>query len=141
MSSKAVTTFAKTWTSSSIPCSAPGELTAPVGNCMSTTRKSTIPRGLRLACTQLNIELLHRPPRDPPPGGLVERIIQTTQDQFEAEVRAGKVLTLAELNHYYQAWLHMDYHATTHRETGQTPQARYEETDTLSSARQPAGST
>ena len=77
--------------------------------------------GLRLACTQLNIDLLHRPPRDPPPGGLIERIIQTTQDQFEAEVRAGKVLTLAELNHYYQAWLQMDYHATTHRETGQTP--------------------
>ncbi len=84
-------------------------------------------RGLQLACTQLNIELLHRPPRDPPPGGLVERIIQTTQDQFEREVRAGKVLTLAELNHYYQAWLQMDYHATTHRETGQTPQARYRE--------------
>jgi putative transposase len=83
--------------------------------------------GLRLACTQLNIELLHRPPRDPPPGGLIERIIQTTQGQFESEVRAGKVLTLAELNHYYQAWLHMDYHATTHRETGQTPQARYHE--------------
>lgn len=84
-------------------------------------------RGLQLACTQLNIELLHRPPRDPSPGGLVERIIQTTQDQFEREVQAGKILTLAELNHYYQAWLHMDYHATTHRETGRTPQARYHE--------------
>ena len=84
-------------------------------------------RGLRLACTQLNIELLHRPPRDPPPGGLVERIIQTIQGQFETEVRAGKILTPAELNHYYQAWLHMDYHATTHRETSQTPQARYDE--------------
>ena len=75
----------------------------------------------------MNIELLHRPPRDPPPGGLIERIIQTTQDQFEAEVRAGTVLTLAELNHYFQAWLHLDYHATTHSETGQTPQARYQE--------------
>lgn len=81
--------------------------------------------GLRLACTQLNIDLLHRPPRDAPAGGLIERIIQTTQGQFEAEVRAGKVLTLAELNHYYQAWLHVDYHGTTHRETGQTPRARY----------------
>jgi transposase InsO family protein len=82
--------------------------------------------GLRLACTHLNIELLHRPPRDPPPGGLVERIIQTTQDQFEAEVRAGTVLTLSELNRYYLAWLHRDYHVTTHSQTGQTPQARYE---------------
>ena len=84
-------------------------------------------RGLRLACTHLNIELLHRPPRDPPAGGLVERIIQTTQDQFEAEVRAGTVLTLAQLNHYYLAWLHRDYHVTTHSETGQTPQTRYDE--------------
>jgi putative transposase len=84
-------------------------------------------RGLRLACAHLNIELLHRPPREPQPGGLVERVIQTIQQQFEAEVRAGTVLTLAELNRYFQAWLHQDYHATVHRETKQTPQARYEE--------------
>jgi transposase InsO family protein len=83
-------------------------------------------RGLRLACTHLNIELLHRPPREPQPGGLVERIIQTTQDQFEAEVRAGTVLTLSELNRYFQAWLHRDYHATVHSHTEETPQARYE---------------
>lgn len=84
-------------------------------------------RGLRLACAHLNIELLHRPPREPQPGGLVERVIQTIQHQFEAEVRVGTVLTLAELNRYFQAWLHRDYHATVHRETNQTPQARYEE--------------
>ena len=84
-------------------------------------------RGLRLACTHLNIELLHRPPREPQPGGLVERVIQTIQQQFEAEVRAGTVLTLAELNRYFQAWLHRDYHVTVHSETKQTPQARYEE--------------
>jgi transposase InsO family protein len=84
-------------------------------------------RGLQLACTQLNIELLHRPPREPQPGGLVERIIQTVQDRFEAEVRAGSVLTLADLNQYFQAWLHRDYHATVHSETKQTPQARYDD--------------
>jgi transposase InsO family protein len=84
-------------------------------------------RGLRLACTHLNIELLHRPPREPQPGGLVERVIQTIQHQFEAEVRAGTVLTLSELNRYFQAWLQRDYHLTVHSETNQTPQARYEE--------------
>ncbi len=83
--------------------------------------------GLRLACTQLNIGLLHRPPRDPSPGGIIERVIQTTQDQFEAEVRAGKILTLSEMNRYYQAWLHADYHLTTHSQTSQTPQVRYQE--------------
>lgn len=84
-------------------------------------------RALRLACTHLNIELLHRPPREPQPGGLVERVIQTIQIQFEAEVRAGTVLTLDELNQYFVAWLHQVYHATPHREIGCSPLARYEE--------------
>ena len=55
-------------------------------------------KALQLACTQLNIKLLHRPPRDPPPGGLIERFFQTCQSQFEAEVRASQILTLDELN-------------------------------------------
>ncbi len=82
---------------------------------------------LSLACAQLNIELLHRPPRDPAAGGLVERVIQTVQQQFEAEVRAGKVLGLDKLNRYFQGWLHADYHQRIHSATSQTPQARYEQ--------------
>jgi transposase InsO family protein len=84
-------------------------------------------KALTLATTQLNIGLLHRPPRDPPAGGIIERIIQTAQHQFEAEVRAGKILTLTDLNRYFLAWLHADYHHTVHSQTGQTPQARFEE--------------
>jgi transposase InsO family protein len=42
---------------------------------------------LKAACYRLDIKLLHRPPKDPPPGGLIERFFQTAQDQFEAEVR------------------------------------------------------
>ena len=53
-------------------------------------------------------------------------MIQTTQHQFEAEVRAGNVLTLDELNRYFQAWLHADYHRTVHSATGQTPRERFE---------------
>jgi transposase InsO family protein len=49
---------------------------------------------LRLACAQLNIHLLHRPPRDPPPGGVIERIIQTVQEQFERAIRASHTATL-----------------------------------------------
>jgi putative transposase len=82
-------------------------------------------RALRLACTQLNIQLLHRPPRDPPAGGLIERIIQTTQDQFESEVRAGKTLNLDDLNRYFQGWLQARYHQNVHSETGEMPQARF----------------
>jgi transposase InsO family protein len=82
---------------------------------------------LRLACTQLNIKLRHRPPRDPAPGGLIERFFQTCQTQLEAEVRAGSVLTLDELNRVLAAWLEVAYHQEVNRETGQTPQARYEQ--------------
>lgn len=80
---------------------------------------------LQLACTQLNTKLLHRPPRDPAPGGLIERFFQTCQTQFEAEVRASRVLTLDELNRVMAAWLETAYHREPHSETGQTPHERY----------------
>lgn len=80
---------------------------------------------LKLACTQLNIKLLHRPPRDPPAGGLIERFFQTCQGQLEAEVRAGDVLTLDQLNQVLAAWLQTAYHRQVHSETGQTPHDRY----------------
>ena len=82
--------------------------------------------GLKLACTQLHIRLLHRPPRQPQPGGLIERFFQTLQGQFEAEVKAAAPLSLNELNRALQAWLKTDYHARIHSETRQTPQARFE---------------
>jgi transposase InsO family protein len=82
---------------------------------------------LKLACAQLNIHLLHRPPRDPPPGGLIERVIETTQDQFEREIRASHTVTLEKLNQYFQAWLHARYHDTIHSSTGQTPRQRFQE--------------
>jgi transposase InsO family protein len=83
--------------------------------------------GLKAACYRLNTQLLHRPPRDPAPGGLIERFFQTAQSQFEAEVRAGELLTLAELNRALSAWLSVSYHKDVHSETGQSPQARYQQ--------------
>ena len=82
--------------------------------------------GLKAACYRLNIKLLHRPPKDPPPGGLIERFFLTAQDQFEAEVRAEDLLTLAELNRLLSAWLAVGYHKTKHSETGQLPEQRYQ---------------
>ena len=80
---------------------------------------------LQLACTALNIQLLHRPPRDPPAGGLIERFFLTTQGQFEAEVRAAAVLTLDDLNRLLTAWLETAYHTRLHSETRETPHDRY----------------
>jgi putative transposase len=86
---------------------------------------------LQLACTQLNIKLLHRPPREPQPGGLIERFFQTCQSQFEAEVRAAQVLTLEELNRVLAAWLAIAYHQELHSQTGQTPHERYHQPSRL----------
>jgi len=80
---------------------------------------------LQAACYRLNIKLLHRPPKDPPAGGLIERLIQTVQMQLEAEIRAGDILTLAQLNRALSAWMAVSYHQTTHSETKQPPELRY----------------
>jgi transposase InsO family protein len=82
---------------------------------------------LKAACYRLNIHPYHRAKRDPPPGGVVEKAIQTIQSQFEAEVRAGDLLTLDHLNRALQAWLEVSYHQTPHSETGQPPAQRYQE--------------
>lgn len=88
--------------------------------------KVYLSNGLKAACYRLKILLLHRPPGDPPAGGLIERFIQTLQQQFEAEVRAGELLNLAQLNRALSAWLAVSYHKDTHSETGQSPEQRYE---------------
>jgi transposase InsO family protein len=84
-------------------------------------------QALRLACAELTIRLRHRPPREPAPGGLIERFFQTLQGQFEAEVQASRLLTLAELNQALQAWLRTDYHQTIHSETRETPELRFQQ--------------
>lgn len=89
-------------------------------------------KSLKLACTQLNIKLLHRPPRDPAPGGLIERLFQTLQLQMEAEVRASQMLSLDDLNRALHAWLAVDYHQRVHSETKQTPCERYHDASRLS---------
>jgi putative transposase len=83
-------------------------------------------RALRTACYALNIELLHRKARDPAGGGLIERFFETVQSQFEAEVRAGTILTLDVLNRTFSAWLEMSYRREVHSETGEPPRERYE---------------
>ncbi len=76
---------------------------------------------LKSACYDLNIRLLHRRVRDPAPGGLVERLFLSGQRQFESEVRAGDILTLAQLNEYFDSWLEMAYHNRIHSDLKQTP--------------------
>jgi transposase InsO family protein len=88
--------------------------------------KIYLANALQAACYRLNIKLLHRPPKDPPAGGLIERLIQTIQMQLEAEIRAGDILTLKQLNRCLSAWQAVSYHKTIHSETQQTPEQRYQ---------------
>ena len=46
----------------------------------------------------------------------------TIQKRFEAEVRAGDILSLDELNHALAAFLAQDYHKTLHTEIKDTPE-------------------
>jgi transposase InsO family protein len=80
---------------------------------------------LKSACLRLGIDLIHRPAGDPAPGGLIERFFGTVQSQFETEVRAGSILTLAQLNKAFSAWLAVSYHERVNADTGQTPKQRY----------------
>jgi len=84
-------------------------------------------RALKCACHALHIRLRHRPAGDPPAGGLIERFFGTVQGQFEAEVRAGDILTLDQLNRAFSAWLEMSYHRRPQDETGQPPLERFEQ--------------
>jgi putative transposase len=82
-------------------------------------------KGLVVACARLQIAKLHRPPREPEPGGLIERFFQTVQTQLGAEVQAMTTLTLEQLNQAFEAWLQSAYHCEVHSVTNQTPQHRY----------------
>ena len=83
-------------------------------------------RALKTACYGLGIELLHREAGDPAGGGLIEKFFQTVQSQFEAEVRAGTILTVDELNRAFSAWLEMSYRREPNSETREPPRERYE---------------
>lgn len=84
-------------------------------------------KALKAACYRLHIRLLHRRAGDPAGGGLIERFFKTAQSQFEAEVRAGDILTLDRLNELFTAWLEVSYHQRPNRDTGQAPKLRYDQ--------------
>ncbi len=81
---------------------------------------------LKAACYSIRTRLIYRTVGDPAPGGLVERMFGSAQEQFETEVRAGEILTLDKLNRAFSAWLHTMYHEIKHTETKEKPRERYQ---------------
>ena len=83
------------------------------------------------ACSHklLDIRLVHSKPYVAEGRGLCERFNRTVKEQFESEVRArDELLTLDELNAYFEAWLAERYHQDIHSETGEPPAARFRNT-------------
>ncbi len=64
--------------------------------------------------------------------GVCERFNRTVKEQFESEAKCrDELLTLDELNAYFEAWLAERYHQDIHSETGQAPFARFHDNVTM----------
>jgi transposase InsO family protein len=96
-------------------------------------------RRFHCACDLLDIRLVHSRPYAAEARGVIERFNGTVKDQFESEVREREeLLSLEELNAYFQAWLSERYHRDIHSETGQAPLDRFREHAVLRAAPEPA---
>lgn len=80
---------------------------------------------LQRACAVLGIRLVHSKPGQPAGRGKIERFFRTVRSQFLVEVDQRGVADLDELNGLFAAWVEQVYHRRVHRETGQTPLARF----------------
>ncbi len=80
---------------------------------------------LQRICAVLGIRLVHSAPGKPQGRGKLERFFRTVRERFLAELEAGEVTSLEQLNRLFRAWLHEAYHRRSHSETGETPRARY----------------
>jgi putative transposase len=104
----------------------PGQVYVDNGACF-------IDAGLRRACAVLGIKLTHSQPAKPAGRGKIERFFRTVRDQFLVESgdpddpgRAGTlVMSLAELNALFTAWVEQVYHQRVHTETDTPPLARF----------------
>jgi putative transposase len=78
------------------------------------------------ACATLGIQRIQTAPYSPESKGKQERFFETVRLQFMPEVEVSQIATLAELNESFWAWLDCIYHRREHRETDQTPLARFQ---------------
>ncbi len=75
----------------------------------------------------LNIQVVHSKAYTSEGRGVCERANRTFKEQFESEVRQREeLLTLAELNAGWEAWVAERYHRDIHSETGQAPFERFQ---------------
>lgn len=75
---------------------------------------------------RLDVRLLHTPPYEPSGKGKQERLWGSIQASFLPELRVRPADSLGQLNTWFTAWCEEHYHARVHRETGETPFARWQ---------------
>ena len=77
-------------------------------------------------CSQLGIKLKHSEAYQPSGKGKQERHYLTIQMRFYKEAQKSGLVTLAELNEFFWAWLDECYHKVKHRTIGMTPLERWQ---------------
>jgi transposase InsO family protein len=78
----------------------------------------------------INIDVVHSKAYVSEGRGVGERFNRTLKEQFENEVRhRDELLTLDELNAYFEAWRHERYHLDENSETGEPPIVRFNGTE------------
>lgn len=82
-------------------------------------------RQFQRIAAELGIHHIHARPYSPEGKGKIERFWQTVNGSFIGELQARPAATLEELNALFGAWLEQGYHHWVHRETGETPSARF----------------
>lgn len=105
----------------------PGTLYTDNGSCFADA-------SLARTCAVLGIRLTHSQPGRPMGRGKIERVFQTIQQQFGAEVTGSgeddparhPVADLGELNDLLDHWVRAVYHQRAHTETGESPRARFD---------------
>lgn len=82
---------------------------------------------VQAACNWLGIQHLRARPRYGEGKGQIERHWLTVQSSVVPEItNMGRILTLAELNRYYQAWITEYYHQNPYSDLKKSPAALWE---------------
>jgi putative transposase len=80
---------------------------------------------LARTCAVLGIRLIHSKPYSPEGRGKQERLHRVIRERFLLEAEAAGIPSFAVLNDRFQAWVEAVLNCRVHRETGQTPIARF----------------
>lgn len=81
---------------------------------------------IRLLAARVGFQLILATPFSPEGKGKVERIFGVIKSRFYPEAERSGITTLAELNHFFWAWLDSCYLDRVHSEMNETPRQRWE---------------